>query len=72
MTGLTEERIGSVVQAHDLTPEEADVATAFALDVIKIMLERHLSCTETACALKLLAHLRNDLCSSSGGKNDRQ
>ena len=62
MAGLTAERIGRVVDAHKLTESESDAATKFALDVINMMVERHLSGAQTACALELLAHLRNDLC----------
>ncbi len=63
MVGLTPERIGTVVDAHKLNETESDTASKFALDVINMMIERHLSKVETACALELLAHLRNDLCS---------
>jgi len=62
MSGLNQERIHTVVLAHRLTEQQSDAATAFALDVIQLMIERKLSRTETACALELLAHLRNDLC----------
>ncbi len=65
MTGLTVERISAVVEAHHLNENEGDAATAFALDMINIIRERHLSREATACALELLAHLRNDLCPRS-------
>jgi hypothetical protein len=62
MTGLSAERISAVVDAHQLNEQEGDAATAFALDMIDRILERHLSREVTACALELLAHLRKDLC----------
>jgi hypothetical protein len=62
MAGLTPERISYVVDAHKLNEAEGDAATKFALDVINIMVERQLMATEVACALELLAHLRNDHC----------
>ena len=58
--GLTSERIDAVVGAHRLDGKSGDAATAFALDVINIMIERHLSRSEVACALELLQHLRDD------------
>ncbi len=58
--GLTTERIEAVVRAHALDKKSADVATAFALDVINMIIERHLSPAQTACALELLSHLRRD------------
>jgi hypothetical protein len=65
MAALTPERISYVVDAHKLSKAEGDAATKFALDVINIMVERHLTATEVACALELLAHLRNDLARAS-------
>jgi hypothetical protein len=62
MAALSAERISAVVGAHQLDEKEGDAATAFALDMINMILERHLSREETACALELLAHLRKDLC----------
>ena len=59
---LTAERIGAVVTAHALNERGGDAATAFAMDVINMMIERHLSPSETACALELLGHLRHDRC----------
>ena len=60
--GLSPERIEAVVTAHSLDEKEGDAATAFALDMINMILERHLSQRETACALELLSHLRHDKC----------
>jgi hypothetical protein len=60
MAGLTPERIGQVVDAHKLSEAAADAATKFAMDAINMMVERHLSAKEVACALELLAHLRMD------------
>ncbi len=60
MAGLIPERIGQVVEAHNLTESEADAATKFAIDAINMMAERHMSDKTVACALELLAHLRND------------
>jgi hypothetical protein len=63
MARLTSERIGQVVDSHKLSEAEGNAATELALDVLNMMVERHLSATEIACALELLAHLRNDRCS---------
>ena len=60
MAGLTPEYIGQVVQAHELSEAEGDAATKFAMDAINMMVERHLTAKEVACALELLAHLRSD------------
>jgi hypothetical protein len=60
MVTLTPQRISYVVDAHKLSEVEGDAATKFALDMINIMVERHLTAPEVACALEILAHLRND------------
>ena len=60
--GLTTERIDAVVSAHSLNEKSGDAATGFAMDVINMIIERHLSKAETACALELLSHLRDDKC----------
>jgi hypothetical protein len=59
---LTSERIDEVVKAHKLTHEEGDGATKLAMDVINMVLERHLSKRATACAMEILSHLRDDRC----------
>jgi hypothetical protein len=60
--GLTAERIDAVVTAHELDEKGGDAATAFAMDVISMIIERHLSRSETGCGLELLSHLRHDRC----------
>jgi hypothetical protein len=60
MPGLTEERISAVVSAHELDGPQGDRAARFASDVIQMIIEHRLSPSETACALELLADLRND------------
>jgi hypothetical protein len=62
ISGLTTGRIDAVVALHSLDPKGSEAATAFALDVIKMILERHLTPSETACGLELLSHLRKDKC----------
>jgi CBS-domain-containing membrane protein len=59
---LTVEGIGKVVDAHALDTKSANAATALALDVIDMIIERCLSPEETACALEILRHLRQDRC----------
>jgi hypothetical protein len=46
MARLTSERIGQVVDSHKLSEAEGNAATELALDVLNMMVERHLSATE--------------------------
>ena len=46
------------VNAHNLSEADDDAATKFALHLLNMILERHLSAMEVACALESLAHLR--------------
>ena len=62
INGITPARIDAVVTAHALDPKGGEAATALALDVIKMILERRLTRSETACGLELLSHLRMDKC----------
>lgn len=62
INGLTPDRIDAVVTAHALDLKGGEAATALALDVIKMIIERRLTRSETACGLELLSHLRSDRC----------
>jgi hypothetical protein len=61
-TRLTPERIAEVMDAHALGEPAGEKALDFMGDILTMAIDRRLSPKQVACALELLAHLRNDLC----------